>query len=265
MKILRRVAGPSSPQTVQELAELGVKVSAEGWFGFWFDEADPRWPDLRAWRTRQGWTDEALSMTEFTRSELKAAASLEFSADWQWGYPQPHEDVFGYRKVTYDDSAFCQRCGVGLRQVAPFELVGEPKWGRRNVLQLNWVFDEIFVTPGLWEGVFRDFGIPAREVRDAKGHRLATVVQLVVDDRVDLEMGAQPSRRCEVCSVVKYDVVSRGFFPPTRQELPGAIVKSNQWFGSGAKAFQTIVASRELYAALEQVKVKGARFVPSAG
>lgn len=256
------MAGPASPQTTRELAVFGVQVASEGWFGFWFDEADPRWPALMAWRARKGWLDEPLSTAEFTKSELRAAPWLEFSTDWQWGYPQPHEDEFGYRKVTYDDSDFCSGCGVGLRQVAPFRLVGEPKWGCRSVLQLNWVFDELFVRPELWEAVFRPLGVPAREVNNAEGAALNSVVQLVVEDRVDLDMEDHASETCDACGVQKYETVSRGFYPAPLTAPTGAVCRSNQWFGTGASAFQGILASGEVYAAIEAARAKGARFLP---
>ena len=264
MKILRRVAGPGSAQTAREFAELGIAVAADGYFGFWFDEADPRWPALVEWRARQGRFAEPLSTTVFSKAELKTAQWLEFATDWQWGYPQPDEGDFGYLNVTYDDSGACGKCKVGLRQVAPFQFVGEPTWGRRSVLQLNWVFDELFVTPELWETVFRPVGVGAREVHNTKGKTLSTVVQLVVEDRVDLDMDGFEFHTCEVCGTKKYTVISRGFHPKPVTEPWGAMCRSNQWFGSGGRAFQGLIASRDVYEAIEAAKAKGARFIPCA-
>ncbi|UTT62904.1 hypothetical protein [Microcella humidisoli] len=266
MKIMRRIAAQSSPQVARELGELGIQVSPDGHFGFWFDESDSRWPAVVDWLASHGRSfEDLISTTRFTNGELKAAEWHEFSTDWHWSYPQPNDDVFGYRKVTYDDSEFCPHCGIGLRQVAPFRMRGEPRWGRRSVLQLNWVFDELFVTPELWDSVFKPLGVPAREVHNSRGEALTTVVQLVVDDLVDLEMGAYPPRRCGVCGIEKFDPVSRGFFPAPRTKPTAAMCRSNQWFGSGARAFRAIMASREVYAQLQEAMAKGAVFVPVRG
>lgn len=205
-----------------------------------------------------------LSTTDFTRAEMRAAQWLNVKTDWHWGYPQPDEGSFGYRHVTYDDSAACPKCWVGLRQIAPFQLIAEPKWGRRNVLQLNWVFDELFVTPEVWESVFRDFGVAARVVHDRKGAELSTVVQLVVDEVVDLDMDRFDFHLCEHCGVRKYSAVTRGFHPRPLYKPDAEVCRSSEWFGSGARSYRALLVSQGLFAAIENAKAKGTRFVPCA-
>ena len=91
--------------------------------------------------------------TEFTEAERKLAPFLEIAA-WHHGYPQP-EDILGYRQALFDLSHACGICHSGAKQIAPFRMKQSPVWGRRSMLPLNWVFDEIFVEPDVYEAVFR--------------------------------------------------------------------------------------------------------------
>jgi hypothetical protein len=116
------------------------------------DEASDAWPAVRDWLTRHRAVD--FVTTKFSSSEIAEAAWLELQPEWHHGYPQPNEGEFGYRRATYDSSDWCDECWMGLKQNAPFQMKGEPKWGRRGILQLNWVFDEYFVTPEVWSSVF---------------------------------------------------------------------------------------------------------------
>jgi hypothetical protein len=262
MKVSRWIAGPASSENVQALAALGVTVAEGGWFGFWIEEADSRWPEIQAWRARKGWHDEPLAETKFTATELATAKWLELSSEWVSGYPQPDSDSFGYLKVTYDDSGSCARCGIGLRQVAPFRMRGEPKWGSRGLLHLNWVFDALFTTPQIWNDVFRPAGIESMVVHDSGGQPLKTVVQLVIEETVELDMTGMHPSICDSCGVAKYQPVTRGFFPPLVGEPTHSMSKLHQWFGSGGQAFQALLMSNEVSRALSDAKVKGVRRVP---
>ena len=57
---------------------------------------------------------------------------------------------FGYQLATFDLSDHCESCGIGRSQRVPFRIRGEPSWGKNQVPQLNWVFDEYFATPAAW-------------------------------------------------------------------------------------------------------------------
>jgi len=70
---------------------------------------------------------------------------------------------------------------MGLVQKAPFRMRGEPKWGTKHILQMNWVFDEFFVRIEVWDKVFRKFGIEKLPVVQHKTDKpLESVVQLKV-------------------------------------------------------------------------------------
>ncbi len=87
--------------------------------------------------------------TEFSKQEVADAEWFELTPNWHYGYPQPNEETLGYRQGTYDLSEYCAECGVGLKQKAPFQLKGEPKWGRNGILQLSVIHESSVVTDGL--------------------------------------------------------------------------------------------------------------------
>lgn len=260
------MSGNGSVETSATLAAIGFSVAPTGYFGFWIDEADPRWPAVDDWRRRDGQVVPPIARTIFTKGELNGATWLRLEPEWHWGFPQP-EDGFGYRDVTYDRSNFCGTCGIGLKQVAPFRMKSEPKWGKRNILQLNWVFDEYFVTPELWRTVFKPLGVQAGEVLSKKGQTLETVVQLVVDQEVDVDTKALTTDgppTCDTCGRTKYNWVSRGFDVSPLGAPTAAIVRSKQWFGSGAAAYNSILITQQLRAAMIASGSRGADFRPCA-
>jgi hypothetical protein len=127
------------------------------------------WPQVGAWIVANDALD--IVRTEFSNAEIESAEWLRMRGEWHHGYPLPREEL-GYLIATYDLSEYCMECGVGAKQVAPFRMRGEPKWGRRGILQLNWVFGEYFVKPSVWRDVFEPHHIPYRSVIDAKGKNL---------------------------------------------------------------------------------------------
>ena len=112
---------------------------------FEIDEGHENWPAIRAWVARHQASD--VIETKFTPDEVATARWLELVPAWQHRYPEPKEN-FQYRRTTYDDSNYCDACGVGLRQQAPFSIAGEPRWGKNSILQLNWIFDQFFGQTG---------------------------------------------------------------------------------------------------------------------
>jgi hypothetical protein len=122
------------------------------------------------------------------------------------------------------------------------------------VLQLNWVFDEYFVTPALFRRVFEPAGVPAREVLDARGARtLSSVVQLVVPDEVDIADAGVPSE-CSRCGRAKFLPHVRGPFPRVLADGTVPLVRTRAWFGSGASAHHVVLATAALARTLKGVR-----------
>jgi hypothetical protein len=92
---------------------------------------------------------------------------------------------------------------------------------------------------------------------------LKTVVQLVVEKEVGIVTGGLVSERCPKCDRVKYPPVTRGFFPAITTARPTrAIVKTREYFGSGAAAHKRVLVSQEVARAMVTAQVRGASFWP---
>jgi rRNA maturation protein Nop10 len=229
---------------------------------FELDESHESWPKVQRWITARRPVD--VVRTQFSKQELASAKWLELMPDWHHGYPQPNEDVFGYREATYDVSEYCPQCGTGLKQKAPFQMKAEPKWGRNGILQLNWIFDEYFVTPAIWAKVFEPHGVGYRQVLSTKGVELKTVMQLIVAEEIDVITEGLPIERCPSCGRVKYVPITRGRFPVLASEPAGHMAKTRQYFGSGASASKRVLISQDLAHALASENVRGASVRPVA-
>lgn len=263
MRIVHRISKVIDHAMQRELASFDVKVEL-GLSTFEVDEAHLSWLRVEAWIDKC----DALDMvrTEFSKSELSCATMLRMVPSWHHGYPEPSDDM-RFLKETYVESSVCKNCGSRKVQQHPFRLKQEPKWGNRQVLQLNWVFDEFFVQPETWQLVFRPFGIACREVLHVKsGKTLETVVQLRVDEiaATELELDEKSNvEHCGSCGIDRYLPIVRGEFPSLRCESKSSIIKTNEYFGSGASSWRAVLVSSELFHSIEAAKVKGVEFVPS--
>jgi hypothetical protein len=262
MQIVHRISIASSPVIRAELEHMGILVRDTGLVTFELNESYQAWPQIERWVRARGALD--ITSTRFSRWELSMAKWLELVPAWQYGYPQPREDAFGYLQATYDLSEYCRQCGTGLKQKAPFQMTGEPKWGRYGILQLNWVFDEYFAKPEVWKNVFEPRGIAHSRVLSSKGAELDTVVQLIVDHEIGILTEGLAAEKCMTCSRVKYVPVTRGFFPGLAATPTGHMVKTSQYFGSGASAGKRVLISRYLANALESEKIRGVSLRPVA-
>lgn len=261
MRIVHRVSVSTTPAIRRELADAGVEVG-EGFVTFELDETDSVWAAL-APKILQ-WKAVDMPTTEFTRKECAAAEWLQMKATWHHGYPQPEEDDFGYLAVTYGANARCGVCGAGKRQKAPFRMKAEPRWGKKNMLQLNWVFDEFFAMPEFYHDVLEPLGVEARPVLDSSGGRvLENVLQLSVSEEIDVLSNSLPGEACSACGRMKYAPVVRGWFPRPLHAPGGHVVRTKEYFGSGHSAFQAVLVSKGLYSELRRRNVRGVTFVPA--
>lgn len=243
------------------MADLGLVVRVDGLLiTFEISESAPSWPRGERWIAARRPAD--ILRTDFSEHEIDSASWLEIAPEWHHGYPQPNESRFGYRSATYDLSTYCPKCGIGLKQQAPFQMKAEPNWGRKNILQLNWIFDEYFVTPEVWARIFQPRGTTFLPVRGRGGATLKTVVQLSVADWVEIVTTNLLSEKCTECARIKYIPITRGPFPPLSSTPSCHIAKSLQFFGSGASAGHRVIVSQDLARALRNLKVRGATFHP---
>jgi len=264
MKIKHRVCVNATGGQARALLRYGIRHEdrGNGLMVFTVDEDDPSWPALASLIAGSGTSQ--IVLTEFTTEELAQAQQLRMGPNWHHAYPQPEE---GYEKTTYDDTEKCTTCGIGLKQKAPFRLLREPKWGGRHILQLNWVMDEFFVTPGAWQGVFSPFGVGCLPVMNHKtGRPLSTAVQLQVPFSTTsvLEPGGFLRETCPECRRSKLCGAAPGRFPHVDLPPNTHMAKTPDYFGpkpgDGPVAWHEVILSGVLYKAIVSHKFRGATF-----
>jgi hypothetical protein len=156
----------------QVFSECGLPFKQDGEFDECdITEDDPRWVYVSAAISRYQQITDALRgfsipgsnsgdrvWMEFLDEGRRRAPFCEMGA-WYYGYPQPEEmnlaastgaDKFPYLRRTYDFSEACVTCWRGKRQIAPFRMKKSPAWGRRSILQMNWLHEEFFVKPEVY-------------------------------------------------------------------------------------------------------------------
>lgn len=221
-------------------------------------ESDPRCAEV----VRLAATFKAIETisTRFTPSECDSAKYLGVVANSHRDYPQPSADK-GHASATFDFANFCNRCGVGRRQVRPFHIKAVRKL-HDSMIQLNWVFDEYFVAPEVWAGVFKPMGIGYRPVlKEKTGSEMDSIVQLDIDRCVDLKLREDEDEKCSDCGRRKRAAFLRGYFPePVGTDAP--MFKSKEYFGSGAGAFKLVFVSNPMYRRIRDASLRGVNFYP---
>jgi hypothetical protein len=268
MRFRHRIAFRASPQDCRELASLGVHVDAREENMMVavveLDEDDPRWNAVSRWVEHRRPPPGHMVTTVFSPEEIAAASWLVIRAQSHSLYPQPEDDL-GYLNVTYDLSKYCGQCGIGAVQKAPFRLRAEPRWGRRGIMQLNWVFDEFFVGPAVAESVFERFGVATLPVLNAKGVELRTIRQLDLSrEEVDIDARKLVPTTCAQCGCDKYAAWVRGYFPSMTCTPAGPVCRTAQHFGSGGQAFREVLISSDVAQALADARARGIKLRPVA-
>lgn len=213
MKIIHRISVGAIDPMRSRFERLGIRLDP-GFSVFEVGESDPLWGQLQELlRERK---DYGFVITKFTKEELEKAELLVLVPSWHWSYPQPEKD-FTYVNITYDTTDYCSKCGVGGKQKAPFRVLRQPGWSnKRNILQLNWVFDEYFVTRKAYNELFEPLGIGNWEVvNHGDGSVVDDMVQLRADTvaSASLNLEGVPSKVCDQCKRRKFEPVMRGPFP----------------------------------------------------
>jgi hypothetical protein len=207
------------------------------------------------------------------------------------GYPQPEDS---YEKLTYGTEGYCLRCGIGGIQRHPFRLAGEWKARHLHFLQLNWVYDEIFVRPEV-RRLLVARGITGIKFGPVTTNRtrtqLKSVQQLLVSRTLRpglVTKGLQPvtckahneegssdgppgvmsagamrySLDDPYCGRVKYH--SPESLRIRRRAFAGApdVVKTHEWFGSGGVASREILISERVTDLVAAAGWRGLRLTP---
>ena len=187
---------------------------------------------------------------------------LMTQATWHYGYPQP-EDY--YLEACYDLLNYCSECGIGKQQINPLRFSKEPKWGRRHFLQLNWILDEYFVPPQVYNSWFKNLNIGFKNVINHKSNIiLENTYQLDIPTvECDLLVDSFVLDVCKKCFRKKYRPIFVGKYPALKQKTQLPIFKSKEFFGSGARAYNLIYINNYLYKKMIDKKIEGLNFIPT--
>ncbi|WP_227288061.1 hypothetical protein [Boseongicola sp. H5] len=202
----------------------------------------------------------------FSDEDLEAADHLALGFSWLNGYPQPDGDgASDYQRITYDPEGLCEGCGIYGKQITPFRLRLPPKWGRRKMFSLNWIFDEMFVETSYYEARFRPLGLEARDVVHHKsGDIIPTVKQIDLPD-VDFgfQMDTSKGEICKVCGTPRYHPNVVDYLPPLNGDASTyPVFRANTYFGDGMNSFRKIVISSDVFSMLKDDKVRALYFHP---
>jgi hypothetical protein len=261
MKIIHHISFASTPSMRAELAAIGIEIGENDLEAFDIAESTDSWPLVAAWIARNRVQD--LVRTEYEREELLAADWLLMRGTWIQGYPEPKSDEDGFVDVTFDVSERCGSCGRGSMQCAPFRIRGEPKWGRRGAMSLNWIHEEIFFKAEVFSKHLQPLGLGYWPVQNARGKELKTVVQLRVDEHKPLDLEGLPQTICPDCGRVAFTVPARDPFPAPSTPPSGQAFKITQFIGKTPGGERRIIVSHRVARALVEADVRGVGFRPA--
>lgn len=240
-------------------AEIPAHVSLPQWRVWRTDQRSPRWRDFLAAAHDLNEPFQPRFRVEFSNADVARASWSVWVATGHTGYPQPEES---YLEETFGGTRACQTCNTGCIQTNPFRMRGEPRLGRRAIMQMFWVYDAWFVTPKAFEAVFEPFGIKAKAVLTKGGRNITSVVQLVIDETVPLAEYRTSGETCPSCGRFRLHAGLINYAPLPAREPTGPLVHSSQEYGSGGQSFRETLIRRDLVAAIEDAGLKGTRFHP---
>jgi rRNA maturation protein Nop10 len=249
-----------SQEEVESMAGFGYAVE-EGSKALQIEEDESYFkikPLLEKWEVMD------VKYPEFTKEELDSAEWLVFNGNWDNGYPMPDGDG-SYKNITYDLTEYCNECGQGLVQKAPFRIKSEPKWGKQKMFNLNWIPDEIFSEKDFYTKFFKPMGVGSRPVLIHKtGKEAETAIQLELPVfNQDLDVSNFPYEICKTCGRKKYHALIADFIHSYKIDPPFTIFKGKEYFGSGGSAFRRIFLSQEIRQGLLKNKAaKPTMFIP---
>jgi len=200
--------------------------------------------------------------THFTKTEMEHADFFAIHPSWHFEYPQPKEN-FVYEAITYNPENVCKNCGIKLKPINSFEIKKNPKWGKRNIVQLNWIFDEYFVSCNLKNQLEKNSDIKFKSVNNYKTKIiLDDIFQINIYEYIDLNMPAGTDfEQCKICKQIKYLPHTRGFFPSPKSSN-FTITHSVQSFGSACNSYHAVLINKDIYNLFNRIGVNGISYTP---
>ncbi len=245
---------------VKILEQFGITVQAK--YDRFDIEENETYQELKPYL--DNWVIHESVITKFTEEEESNAKRLILLSPWANGYPMPDGDN-GYQHTTYDNTEYCNTCGMGLRQKDFFRLKKATNWrGYKRMFSLNWVFDELFVRKDFYESLFKPIGIKSKKVLLYKKETvIEDTVQLIIPEtEASLALESYPFEICKDCGRKRYDLIRKGFFPSFKEDIGDMqIFKSKEWFGTGASSRKYIFVSQKFRQNIIKSKIN-ASYIP---
>ena len=140
---------------------------------------------------------------------------------------------------------------------------GEPAWGKHKIDPAQLGIRRVLRRAGDLAGCLQTLRHRRAALLDTRGRQLETVVQLEVRKNVELDVSDLPAMPCPTCGRSKYSPNWRGMFPALRRNPSSAMVKSVQYFGSGAMAYHGTIVSGALRKAIVAADPRAGSFRPA--
>ena len=230
-------------------------------------EDEPFFPDLFAFMEAYG-SGTCLWENVFSKEEMDRAEWLRVRSTWRPAYPFPAEDN-GYLYDTYNTTNYCSKCGAGLVQEKRFRISKRINWSTRNFFMLNWIHDELFLSPKaqalLSASGFTGFHF--LNTHDKVGNVYPEVSQLIVENTTTPGLSPECVDRilvCSECGRTRF-MVKPGVMRYSQSSIDGIesdIVKTGEQFGE-ITCSREILVSQRLYQLLATEKLdRGLVFEP---
>lgn len=211
----------------------------------------------------------------FDDDELDKAEYYYLGLAGYWGYPQPM-DEFEYLKESYDESAACPICGNGAKQVRPFLIKGKPKFGRNDILAINWEF-EFLITEKLKALIEKEelTGVEFWPLLDYKKrtsvegfHQLYVTNELPpMSPNMEFEtddLGPNPKIKlpCPCNKIGRNLAVHQMRYKRNDIEKAKDFNKTHEWIGGTYHTTQWTVVSKRVYQLFKKNNIKRVKFAP---
>ena len=244
---------------------------------FYLNEDNPNFAILK--REIDKFGIEPQSGTIYEKSDIEKAEWF-IASTGQYQYPQPEDD---YLEKTFDLESYCNLCGIGRVQNAPFRLKTEPKQHNNQFWGLHWEYFAVFVrqeTKSILEKE-KIKGINfSKPVLNKKNIEIEGFYQMHIDIildkgfdsyntktitcKFDNEENCNTDINLKYCGRIKFHHPRIGgyLFDKFIFNTDFDIVQSNEYFGSGASANRIQIVSKRFKELVEKNKLKGLSFTP---
>jgi hypothetical protein len=282
MKIKHRIAESTSNPFFNEIKKMGISFDESSIISvLTILESSKYWPEVKQLMLDHKVPSQVLNI--FSTREIRDAQWFILKSRGHHGYPQPDSD-FGFIESTYDTNNFCKSCGIGGKQKAAFRINKNSTLQKKNFFQLNWVFDEFFVSTEVAK-ILQKKGLHGFHLKPIIHHKTNNIIesslQIVVENKLQHTLQIenlfqvtckQNNEESDLNTPLFQSYCGRQKFHPNRRGplvideklllVKSDIIKTENWFGSGSSAFQEILISKKFADIISSEKWKGITLEP---